>query len=83
MKFADVLILVSDGREEIQEMLNGLASYCKKNHLKVNTKKTKVMLFKKVGSLGKRKMEVRRRRIRDSVIIQIFWFHLSGYGYNE
>ena len=35
-------------------MLDRLAKCCDKNKLTVNTKKTKIMVFRRVGKLGKK-----------------------------
>ena len=54
MKFADDLLLTADNTEGLQEMFDRLAKYCDKNKLTVNTKKTKIMVFRRGGKLGKK-----------------------------
>ena len=54
MKFADDLILTADNTEGLKEMLDRLAKYCDKNKSTVNTKKTKIMVFRRGGKLGKK-----------------------------
>ena len=51
LKFADDLTLMSTSKEGLQKCLNNLESYCDKWKLKINTKKTKVLIFNRQGSL--------------------------------
>ena len=44
--FADDTILLSESLQELQLLLNKLSEYCKKWNIKVNTDKTKAMLFR-------------------------------------
>ena len=53
--WADDLVLFSEDEEGLQRMLGILESYCRDNHLLVNTKKTKCMIFNKNGRLLLRK----------------------------
>ena len=53
--WADDLVLFSEDEEGLQRMLNILENYCRDNHLLVNTKKTKCMIFNKNGRLLLRK----------------------------
>ena len=49
--WADDLVMVAESENELQEMLKILEEYCGLNHLIINTKKTKCMVFnKKEGS---------------------------------
>ena len=48
--YADDLAIGSAFHGDVQHALFLLASYCEKNHLKVNVKKTEVMMFRKGGS---------------------------------
>lgn len=43
--YADDTILLSENPEEFQYLLNTFSRYCKNWHLKVNSKKTKVVIF--------------------------------------
>jgi len=45
--YADDLIILSRSKTGLQNCLNTLSSYCKTWMLKVNTKKTKIMIFQK------------------------------------
>ena len=49
--WADDLVLFSRDEEGLQKMLHVLETYCRKNHIQVNTKKTKCMVFNKNGRL--------------------------------
>ena len=49
--YADDIVIFSYSSEGLQNGLNYLATYCKKWKLKVNTSKTKVMVFRKGGML--------------------------------
>ena len=48
---ADDKILFANDKENLQLSLNILENYCKRWKLKVNTRKTKVMVFRKGGRL--------------------------------
>ena len=43
--YADDLVLLSESASGMQELINDLAAYCRKWHLIVNSKKTKVMVI--------------------------------------
>lgn len=47
--FADDAVIVSDSAVGLQKSLDSLYKYCDKWKLKVNTSKTKVMIFRKSG----------------------------------
>ena len=47
--YADDIILFANEKENLQLSLNILENYCKRWKLKVNTQKTKVMVFRKGG----------------------------------
>ena len=47
--WADDILIFSTSEKGLQEKLNNLKSYCLMNKLKVNTDKTKVMIFNKSG----------------------------------
>ena len=51
--FADDMAIFSETREGLQKGLDNLADYCLKWGIKVNTKKTKVVVFRKGGQLGR------------------------------
>ena len=51
--FADDIVLMSTTPGGLQSQLNALQTCCKNFYLKVNTDKTKVMVFRKGGYLGK------------------------------
>ena len=53
--WADDLVMFSRDEEGLQNMLSILEEYCRDNHLLVNTKKTKCMIFNKGGRLLLRK----------------------------
>ena len=46
--WADDILILSETEKGLQEKLNGLASYCKKNKLEVNTDKTKTIYLRRV-----------------------------------
>ena len=48
---ADDLILMSETKEGLDALLKILEIYCGENHLLINTKKTKCMVFNKSGRL--------------------------------
>ena len=50
--FADDMALFSETREGLQRGINNLQEYCLKWGLKVNTRKTKIVVFRKGGQLG-------------------------------
>ena len=49
--WADDLILLAETKEELDKLLKILEKYCQENHLMINTKKTKCMIFNKTGRL--------------------------------
>ena len=51
--FADDIVLISDTPRGLQNQLDVLSSTCKDLFLHINTDKTKVMVFRKGGFLGK------------------------------
>ena len=52
--WADDIILLSESEEGLNKLLSELKTYSDKNQLKVNTKKTKCMVFNKTGRLIRR-----------------------------
>ena len=62
--WADDIILLSETEDGLNKLLDDLRNYSEQNHLKINTKKTKCMIFNKTGRLihrnfylGDRKLE--------------------------
>ena len=51
--FADDMVIFSTSIQGLQEGLNNLADYCKKWGLTVNIGKTKIVIFRKGGKIGK------------------------------
>ena len=49
--FADDMVILAKSPEELQSHLNLLYEYCQSWGLKVNTEKTKIMVFRKGGNL--------------------------------
>ena len=49
--WADDLILLAETKEGLDKLLKILEEYCIENHLMINTKKTKCMVFNKTGRL--------------------------------
>ena len=43
--YADDTVLMADSPEELQNCLNAFALYCRKWKLKINTEKTKIVIF--------------------------------------
>ena len=54
LKYADDLIIMSTSRDDLQKCLDNLAIYCEKWKLDLNTKKTKIVLFNRQGSVIKK-----------------------------
>ena len=54
LKYADDLIIMSTSHESLQKCITNLEQYCKTWKLEVNLKKTKIVIFKKQGSLIKK-----------------------------
>ena len=52
--FADDLALMADTIIELQRKLNVLSGFCHEYKLKVNERKTKIVVFKKGGLLAKK-----------------------------
>ena len=52
--WADDLVLFSETKEGLDKLLKILEEYCEDNHLLINTKKTKCMIFNKTGRLMRR-----------------------------
>ena len=50
--FADDAVLISETPEGLQRSLDSLHTYCNKWNLKVNTEKTKIMVFRKGGTIS-------------------------------
>ena len=55
LMFADDAVLLSETPEGLQHTLGKVKDYCDNWHLKINTDKTKVMIFNKSGRLVKEK----------------------------
>ena len=51
LMYADDLVLLSESKEGLQNGLSSLQDYCDLWHLKINIKKTKVIVFNKCGKL--------------------------------
>ena len=51
LSFADDLTVIAESKEDLQLGLDRLALYCRKWGLKVNTRKTKIVVFRKGGKL--------------------------------
>ena len=49
--YADDLVIMSESQTGLQCSLNKLAEYCQKWHLKVNSKKTEIIIFNSKGQL--------------------------------
>ena len=49
LRYADDLVLMSASKEGLQKCLDDLNIYCKKWKLKVNTDKTKILIFNNAG----------------------------------
>lgn len=62
--YADDVLLLSESKEGLQSCLNSLQTYCDFWKLKINTDKTKVIIF----SVGKTKKENIQFKLNDSVI---------------
>ena len=54
--YADDIVIFANSAEELQENINLLSKYCNRWKMKVNTKKTKVMVFRKGGILPRNLM---------------------------
>ena len=51
LMYADDMVIFSTTKEGLQEGIHNLDSYCKKWGISVNTRKTKVVVFKKGGHI--------------------------------
>ena len=49
--YADDIVIFASSAQELQSNLNILSEYCDRNRLKVNTAKTKIMVFRRGGIL--------------------------------
>ena len=49
--YADDSVIIASSAQELQSELNILSEYCNRNRLKVNTAKTKIMIFRRGGIL--------------------------------
>ena len=47
--YADDLILIAESREDLQSQMDGLGMYVKKIWMDINEKKTKVLVFRRLG----------------------------------
>ena len=54
LMYADDIVLLSESKEGLQNCLSSLQTYCDLWHLKINTEKTKVIIFNKSGKLFKK-----------------------------
>ncbi len=52
--WADDLVMFAKSKEDLDKMLKILEEYCGENEIKINTKKTKCMIFNKTGRLMRR-----------------------------
>ncbi len=60
--YADDMILVAEDPKEMQNMINCLERYLRKLKLTLNTKKSKMQIFKKLGKTGKAEKWVWERK---------------------
>ena len=49
--YADDIVIFAESKDELQKSLDALLEYCNHWKLVVNTRKTKIMIFKKSGRL--------------------------------
>ena len=45
LQYADDLVILCDNQYELQSQIDNLAKYCSENSLKLNEKKTKILVF--------------------------------------
>ena len=49
--YADDIVVFAESKDELQRSLDALLEYCNRWKLVVHTRKTKIMIFKKSGTL--------------------------------
>lgn len=49
LQYADIMVLMAEGENEIRSMMERLEGYLDRKGLEVNTEKIKVMRFRRVG----------------------------------
>lgn len=55
MQYADNMVLVAEGKNEMRSMVERLERYLDRKGLELNTNKTKIMRFRRIGRrMGKR-----------------------------
>ena len=79
--FADDMAVFSESRVGLQKGLDYLLEYCKKWGLKVNTSKTKIMVFRKGGRTGSSDAwKYDNKPIEVVSVFKYLGFHLSSSG---
>ena len=61
--YADDLLLGSYSQGQLQQSLNNLNTYCSRNYLKINVKKTKCMKFRRGGCLAMKNSIYRKEKL--------------------
>lgn len=57
LAYADDIVLVSDSVVGLNKILRALLKYCNANHLEVNEKKTKIIIYRKGGYVHNKKLK--------------------------
>ena len=75
--YADDLLLLSNSANGLQNAVNGINEYSAKWGLRINTDKTKVMIFQTLGRLRKRNVLLNGKALEIvSEGIQLSWYNL-------
>ena len=78
--WADDIVLLSETREGLQSQINFLHSYCNKNKLSVNVKKTACICFNKSGALINNAFLYNNLLIPDKKCIKYLGFCITANG---
>lgn len=57
LAYADDIVLLADSPAGLIKILKALRKYCTNNHLEVNEKKTKIIIYKKGGRIPNKKFK--------------------------
>lgn len=75
LAYADDLVLLAEGKDEMKSMMERLERYLDKKRLELNASKSKIMRFRKGG----RRMEKREWRWVGKLIEEVKEFRYLGY----
>jgi hypothetical protein len=78
LMYADDLILLSETKEGLQSQIDKLSDYCTKWKLKVNIKKTKIMIFNRGNRFIKSDFDINNVAIENVKTMKYLGFNITA-----